>query len=606
MNKAIFVGSGAARDAFSRLGVADVVITPFAVAALALTALSLSGARHAAAQPTFQDQSEDVGLNVLHAPSAQAMGNQWYMSGGIAIADFDRDGDQDVFVLHGSGLDYLFINDGNGNFEDRAQHWGLTEPNAGIGASAADYNNDGWIDLYVTTWGDPGNDDPGPGQHRLYRNDNGKGFTEVAVEAGVNYTSYIDGGGYGSAWGDYDLDGDLDLAVAHWMLNSEGNRLYRNNGDGTFTDVTDQALGDINGNVWGFQPVFADMNGDRYPELLISADFKTSRYYINNGNGTFTELTTPAGLGLDDNGMGNTVADVNNDQLLDWYVTSIYLDNPQPDDNPGNMLYINQGNDAFVEQAANAGCLDGGWGWGTIAVDLDLDGWQDIIEVNGRPNSPWADEQAYLYHNVTTDPNAPQFQEIAVASGLEHIADQTSVAAFDADMDGDRDVLSFANSNSLKYFENTTNSANAWLRVELDTSTNPLLAPDGFGTRVVATVGQQFFARYVDGQPTYLATSAIPLHFGLGDATQIDELTIEWPRGYDTVLNNVDVNQTITIQAPGVGDVNGDGSVNVTDLLNLLGNWGTCPEPPDLCPTDTNGDGEVNVTDLLNLLGNWG
>ena len=557
------------------------------------------------AQPTFQEQSEAVGLDVVHDPSG-LMATQWYMSGGIAVGDFNRDGHQDVFVISGDGQDHLFINDGTGQFTDEATDWGLTDLHAGIGASAGDYNNDGWLDLYVTSWGEVG-EGAQPGEHRLYQNYNGQQFIEVAKDAGVEFSASTVGGGYGSAWGDYDLDGDLDLFVAHWyaFAGTNGNTLYRNNGDGTFTDVTNEAL-EYSGPVWGFQPVFADMNGDRYPDILLAADFQTSHYFINNGDETFTENTSASGLGLDDNGMGSTIGDFNNDGLLDWYVTSIHKDEPEPDDNSGNMLYINQGNNVFDELSEQASCNDGGWGWGTVAVDLDHDGRLDIVEVNGRPGSSWADEQAYLYHNVTSRGGSTMFEEIAVESGLEHYANQTSVVAFDADGDGDRDVISFANSEQLKYFENTTNAIGAWLRVQLDTSNHPLLAPDGFGTRLEATANGKTYVRYVDGRPSYLATGEIPAHFGLGEATTVEELRIEWSQGYDTILTDIAVNQTITVDAPPLGDVTGDGTVNVEDLLTLLAAWGPCPDGAQVCPADTNGDNKVDVNDLLTLLANWG
>jgi len=561
---------------------------------------AVTGPAHA--QLSFTEAASTVGVDCTHTPEMNTD------SGGIAVADFNRDGAPDIFLLSGNGPDRLYINDGAGNFTDQAAAWGLTEAHYGVGVSAADFNNDGWVDVYVTSLG-PAGDKAQVGQHRLYRNDAGQSFTNIADSAGVRYTSYDVAGGKGSAWGDYDLDGDLDLFVADWSADSfatEHNRLYRNNGDETFTDVTLAALGSLS-STWGFQPVFADMNGDRYPELLLAADFETSKYFINNGDGTFTEFTDAAGLGLDDNGMGQTVGDVNNDLLPDWYVTSIHYGFPVPDNNPGNMLYIAQGNDLFTEVSVAAGCNDGGWGWGTVAADLDNDGWLDLVEVNGRAAPNWDNEQAYLFRNLTTTPGAmPTFEEVAIPSGFAHYANQSSMVVLDADSDGDLDIISFANSGPLAFFENTSANDHAWLEVVLDTSTNPQLAPDGFGTRLELTAAGLTQMRIVDGRPTYLATCGTMTHFGLDEATAVQTLHVQWAHGVDSQYSNLPVNQRIVIQAPSPGDLDGDGSVNVFDLLDLLAGWGTCAAPPQLCPGDLNNDQSVNVFDLLTLLANWG
>ena len=524
--------------------------------------------------------------------------------GGIAVADFNRDGHQDMFLLCGGEM--LYINDGTGFFTDQAAAWGLTGGYVGVGASAADFDRDGWIDIYVTSNG-PVAGPQSTGVHRLYKNNAGASFTNVADAAGVRYTSFAEPGGFGSAWGDYDLDGDLDLCVVQWTNTApEHNRLYRNNNDGTFTDVTAAALGNLIP-VWGFQPVFIDMNGDRYPELLIAADFESSRYFRNNGNGTFTDYTIPGGLGIDDNGMGTTVGDMNNDLLPDWYVTSIHYGFKFPG-NPGNMLYINQGGDSYTETSVASGCNDGGWGWGTVSADLDQDGWMDIIEVNGRGGAGvWNNEQAYVFRNTTAIAGAtPTFQEVAITCGMAHYANQTSVVAFDADNDGDLDVMSYATGSALKFFENTTVDPGAWLKIVFDTANNPQIAPEGFGTSVEVTAGGKSLLRIVDGGPTYLATCGAGLHFGLDDATIIDTLRVKWSRGYDTIFSNVAVNQTLVIQPPAPGDLTGDGSVNVFDLFEMLDAWGPCGAGTAMCPSDLNSDHEVNVFDLFILLDTWG
>ncbi len=387
-------------------------------------------------QPNFIEAATDAGLAMTHAPFQSAQWAIVVMTAGGAVGDFNNDGWQDLFVVSGgTEPDKLFINDGDGTFTDQAAAWGLTDQHRGVGAAVGDYNNDGWQDIYVTSLGlitAPVT----TGAHRLYRNDAGTGFTEVAAAAGVNTTSTTQPDGFGSAFGDYDLDGDLDLFVAGWEFNSAGNRLFRNNGDGTFTDVT-VAAGVLDLSVHGFAPHFVDMDGDRYPELLLAADFGTSRYFVNDGDGTFTDYTTESGTGLDGNGMGQAVGDINNDGLFDWYVSSIRTENTSL--GTGNMLYLNLGGHSYTEISVAAGANDGGWGWGTVAVDLFHDGLVDLVETNGWPSDEWVNEQAKVFANN----GDLTFDEIAPTCGFSHIGQGRGLVNFDADNDGDQDFVVF-------------------------------------------------------------------------------------------------------------------------------------------------------------------
>ncbi len=555
---------------------------------------------------TLSNQTVAAGLNVTHAPAEDCISHvDAWMTGGLAVGDFNRDAWQDLFwISGGTGPDRLFINNHDGTFTDHAEQWGLTATHGGNGVSVADFNDDGWPDLYVTSFGNTGGSGE-PGSHRLYRHQGNPvvmGFSEVAVQAGVNYTSPVVATGYGSAAGDYDLDGDLDLAVASWTPYGEGNLLYRNDGNGTFTNVTATALGGSMVGVWGFQPAFADMDGDGYPELLMAADFLTSRYMVNNRDGTFTDMTMASGTGIDENGMGQTVGDFNLDGLLDWYVTAIFEPPAPPANNPGNMLYFNLGNHEYSEISHPAGVNNGGFGWGAVAVDLDQDGWQEIVEVNGADHDPWIGEREYLFYNLR-NPLQPTFLEIGEAAGLDSTGSGKGIVIFDADNDGDQDLAISNNGGPLEFYRNDTDGG-AWLRIFLNTNGNPLLAPMGMGARVEVTANGNTYVRYVNGSPSYLATSEISAHFGLGSATIVDEIRVKWPRGYVTVQTNVPVNQHRLINAPAVYDLTADGLVNVADLLILLGDWGPVNGVPSL-RSDVNNDGTVNVADLLVLLGAW-
>ena len=241
-------------------------------AAFAATMASVS----TSAGQSFTEVSAPIGLEALHEPSdafAIWIVNIIPMIGGGAVGDFNNDGWQDVlFITSGAAPDRLFINDGDGTFTDRAAEWGVADLHLGLCAAVGDYDGDGWLDAYVISMGDPGTA-PQVGRNRLYRNNRDQTFTDVAADVGLATISADVADGLGAAWGDYDLDGDLDLCVACWI--GVGSRLYRNDG-GLFTDVSVEA-GVFDPAVRGFSPRFVDMDGDRYPELLLAADFQTSR-----------------------------------------------------------------------------------------------------------------------------------------------------------------------------------------------------------------------------------------------------------------------------------------------------------------------------------------
>ncbi|MEM7166500.1 MAG: VCBS repeat-containing protein [Planctomycetota bacterium] len=388
------------------------------------------------------------GVSFVDVTAAAGLSGEYFMpandiAGGGAVADFNNDGFQDVFVLGGWLGDKLFINNGNGTFTDATIAWGLSGIHRGIGVAIGDYNDDGWVDAYVTSFGLGAQ----LGEHKLYRNEGGTHFTDQATNAGVNQTSGAIEDGWGSAFGDYDLDGDLDLFVAGWH-NFAGNTLFENVG-GTFIDVTATVLGAVN--AYTFSPRFVDMNGDFYPELLLAADFGTSQYYVNNGLGGFSNYTAASGTGLDANGMGHTVADYDGDGLLDWYVSSVYtLTSPGPTvPGTGNMLYMQQPNHVYAEAAAQSGVSDGGWGWGVLSVDFDHDGLVDLIETNGWKLPEFQLESSRAFKSDGTG----NFSDVSTATGIAaHNLQGRGIAAIDYDNDGDQDVLFFANNDPVKLY----------------------------------------------------------------------------------------------------------------------------------------------------------
>lgn len=501
---------------------------------------------------TFLDRSTPSGLISTHmaAPAMQ------YMAPGGAVGDFNDDGFPDVFAIGGSaGVDRLFINQGDGTFLEAAPSWGVAAIHGGMGAAAADYDNDGDVDLYVTSVG------AAPGftgnANRLYRNNGDGTFTDVAEAAGVRDTllpGLIQGDSFSPCFGDYDLDGDLDLAVAGWY---GSNRLFRNNGDGTFSDATASIVTDMS-LVRGFIPTFQDINGDRYPELLWVGDFYTSRLLLNNADGTFSDITVPAGVGLDSNGMGSAIADYNRDGLMDWYVTSRI--NQQGTNGSGNMLYMNNGDLSFDEIAVAAGVNHGYWGWGTEAADFNHDGLIDIVATNGWDGSYYSTDPTRLFLNNGNG----TFADSAASTGLDHTGQGRGLAILDADSDGDMDLIIFCNNENLGYFENELAGLGTnWLKFAFDTTNRADIAPHGYGTRVEVTAAGSTQTHYMDGGSCFLANSELVVHFGLGAADAADTVHITWPTGETTTLTGVTANQELVISPP-----------NLPCIADFLPPWG--------------------------------
>ena len=523
---------------------------------IALAALVVCGwpAAPGFAQSTaFSDQTASAGINFTTSVPIEVAGQPHWPGG--TVGDFNRDGWPDVFLLGGSGVvDALYMNNGDGTFTDRAATWGVNLLHRGHGATCGDYNNDGWLDIYITSSGDMSGNDR-RGQHILYENNGNGTFANVAGAAGVNDTS-ADVITTSPAFGDYDLDGDLDLIVCQWANGNMGNRLFRNNGNGTFTDSTDTA-GILQGDTRCFAPRFVDMDGDRYPELIMVSDFSTSVYYINDTDGTFTDGTAASGTGLETNGMGITTADFNRDGLMDYYATSIYRDSGGARN--GNFVYINQGSHFFSELLEADGAKNGGWSWGAEALDFNNDGWQDIAVTNGWFQSEFQLEPTYLFRNN----GDLTFNEVHAAAGLVSTHEGRSIMRLDYNRDGDMDLLIVSINAPVQLFRNDLSGPGTnWIEIKFDTSQTAGLAPDGIGSRVQVTTGGVHQYDYVSRGTTFLGGSEMLTHFGLGTATSIDQILVTWVDGATTTLTNIAANQTITISpsisgAPGVASTQG-------------------------------------------------
>ena len=493
---------------------------------------------------SFTDVAPDVGLDHVHgilgaAPdclvdSAFGTGNfcsaQW-MTGGFAAGDYDGDGAPDLYVPRTHDGDLLLRNEGDGTFADVTELAGLGRVGSGS-AAWADVDNDGDQDLYVTAFGGT--------RHDLYINDGFGHFTEQALERGAAVATPHAHVPMGLAVGDYDLDGYLDLFVSEWMSDTgigehpSHNRLLHNLGEaapGHFEDVTVAAGVDLDvvwveadaqAGTWGFAPAFADLDGDRWPELIVTSDFGCSRLFWNDGDGTFTDGTVAAGVGLDDNGMGSTLGDMDGDGDLDWFVTAI-TDFGGPLE---NRLYRNDGARSFTELAEPAGVADGGWGWGATFFDPDLDGDLDLVMASGYYYAHWIAHPNRVWLN---EGDGAFGSDVASQMGLDLVAQSRGLLAFDYDGDGDQDVLVANNAEPPALFRNDSTGPHDWLRVRVQGTTSNA---DGLGARVrVQTeAGGPWQTREVGSASHFLGQQPKPVHFGIpAGPDPIHEVRVYWP-----------------------------------------------------------------------------
>lgn len=557
--------------------------------------------------PTFSDQTNAAGLAFTHNTTESSLGEPHFMTPGVAVGDFNRDGYLDLFVQGGKGQNAkLFINNGDGTFTDQAARWGidLTEVE-GSCASVADIDGNGYLDIYAGSI---------EGRNHLYVNTGHGGFIETGVASGAALVNGLPFQTYGATFGDVDLDGDLDLVTAQWRAGANGNLLFLNDGNGTFTEST-VATGVYTApvHIFGFAPVLVDLNGDRYPELLVAADFGTSQYHANLGLGTFIRLLGN-GTCTDENGMGSALADYDNDGDLDWFVTSIFDDDGVAEGSwgiTGNRLYRNDGNHQFTDVTNQAGVRNGFWGWGASFADFNNDGLLDLAMTNGflmpggfNPDPTFETDPTRLWINTGDFAIGPTYIEVADQAGLVHTGPGKGLVTFDSDNDGDLDIVITTNQGDLKYFRNDTNPAsNTW--IELDVIPPPGDAPDGIGATIDLTVDGKTYHRAVFGSPSFMSQDPLRVHFGFPAASVVNRLVIRWANGTSTVRTHLSTGRIMRLRS---SDLDGDGSVGVSDLRDLLAAWGPCTscDLPWACSADLDDDCTVGVTDLLIVLANWG
>ena len=502
----------------------------------------------------FTEQSAAVGLTrpwgYTHSPTSDPE----YMASGLAAVDYDADGDIDVYVAGGNvAPNRLFENQGDGAFVDVAADVGLDLVHKGSGPTFADIDGDGDLDLFIGAV----ENDP----YYLMENRDGT-FVDVTAASGL---AMFAANTFSAAFADYDEDGDLDMALAHWgnAERDDTETLWRNNGDWTFEsysrqsriaetliDSSDPEELQIRAPAFrrdnSFTPNFADIDSDGDLDLLMASDFRTSQVFSNDGDGRFT-LATDREVIKDQAGMGAAVVDYDNDGDLDWFVTSIYRTRAGTDEliGYGNRLYANDGTGTFDDVTDDAGVANGGWGWAACFADFDNDGHQDIFHVNGWREENDEDDNDYANDRVRLfrANGEGAFVDEAEASGLTDRGQGRGVACFDADRDGDIDILITNNDdNPLRYYRNDTALSASYLGVSLDGF--------GVGARVTVTADGVTQVQEMRAGNNYVSQNPLELHFGLGQADAAD-VTVRWLDGSETTMTGVASNQVVTISPTG-------------------------------------------------------
>ncbi len=440
---------------------------------------------------------------------------------GAAFADYDNDGDWDLYVSNKGGANKLYRNDGDGNFTDVTAEAGDNLGDAGfcMGSVFFDYDNDGWVDLYI----------PKGGRYeieanRLLRNVNGR-FVDVTEKAGVGSKEFT----YAAAAADYDNDGYLDIYLANYGVGAK-NILYRNNGDGTFTDVTDAAgVGDRS---WSWMAAWSDVNGDGRPDLyVVNGRYpagEPNTLYLNNGDGTFRDASRESGLADPNWGLGAAFGDVDRDGDLDVFVSN-YVG--------PNALYLNDGTGRFQNVAKQAGLADEGWGKGPTFGDIDHDGDLDLYEGDCKvANQLYRNNGDGTFTNVAGENPSVQCATVRTKG--------TTFADVDGDGDLDLYVVNWGVENRL--FRNGTDDGD-WLKVRLvGTSSNRMAV----GSRVWVREGKNL-AGMADLQTAsgFCAQAPQELHFGV-DASKTYSVEVRFPSGIRKVVEGVRPGQVLTVVEP--------------------------------------------------------
>ncbi len=469
---------------------------------------------HLHAQIYFQDQATNLGVG--------DSGGSIYLGGGISFCDYNDDGWDDITIATQNGDPLkIYKNNGNGTFSlDTTFNFNNTSEQKQV--IWVDFDNDGDKDLYLTS------DDSG---NKLYRND-GATFTDITAASGLPTMNLFT---YGASWGDYNNDGHLDVFISNRDVNlAIPNYLYQNNGNGTFTDVS-VATGIGTGSHLSFCAAFFDYNNDGWQDIYIANDKVSHKnlLYSNNGNGTFTEIGESSGTNVAIDAMSTTIGDYNNDGWFDIYVTN----GP-----PGNVLFKNNGNGTFTNEASSSGTIFNSVGWGAVFLDAENDGDLDLYVSGAMDGSIPSLISAAFYENNNNN-------TFTLANTSAGFVGDTRVSYGNAMGDIDNDgfpeiVVNNFGADNIFLWKNQTTSTNNWLKVNLEGTTSN---KQGVGSRIEISAGGQTQYRYTLCGEGYLGQNSDTEFFGIGANTNINYVKITWLSGMQDILYNVTPNQQINI-----------------------------------------------------------
>jgi len=509
------------------------------------------------AAPQFSNITNSTGISFVHRIINATNSKAELLASGAAAGDYDADGDIDLYVVRGnSGPNLLYRNDGGNKFTDVAAAAGVAraKPAGGgylqSGPVFVDLDGDADLDLFVGGLeGDPG---------AVFANLGNGTFSDVTAQSGLAAMGAKNT--ISASLADYDLDGDLDLALAHWGTprppdgmggHGDTETLWRNDTTASgirFTNVSVESrvagamiprrggYGEFQPTAldydYSFVPMWARMDADRYPDLMIVSDFSNSRFLLNNGAQanpiTFRDATDNAVI-IDRNGMGSALADVDRDGDLDWFVTGIF----GASETVGNRLYRNEGNGLLQDVTVVARLENGGWGWGACFADFNLDGRVDVFHTNGWQNQspPLDDFQNDRSRLFIAQANGFEFRDEAGTRGMTDTEQGRSVVCADFDGDGDVDIFmtnrGFANSGAF-WLNNDTTSQNRSLTVKLVGAAPNTQAA---GARIRVTVGGVAQLTEISVGNNFTSQTPTAQVFGLGTMEAADSVQIEWPDG---------------------------------------------------------------------------